>query len=59
MYASMGPKVNGKIFAMFVKGSFVTELPKERVDDLVQRNRSLLRSRTRQTDEGVGRLGRC
>ncbi len=27
--------VNGKIFAMLVKGKFVAKLPKERVDDLV------------------------
>jgi TfoX/Sxy family transcriptional regulator of competence genes len=36
MFASMGLKVNGKIFAMFVKGRFVTKLPKERVDELVR-----------------------
>ena len=27
--------VNGKIFAMLVKGKFVAKLPKERVDELV------------------------
>jgi TfoX/Sxy family transcriptional regulator of competence genes len=37
MFASMGLKTNGKIFAMFVKGKFVAKLPKERVDDLVRR----------------------
>jgi TfoX/Sxy family transcriptional regulator of competence genes len=36
MFASMGLKVNGKIFAMFVKGRFVAKLPKERVDELVR-----------------------
>jgi hypothetical protein len=28
-------KVNGKVFAMLVKGKFVAKLPKERVDQLV------------------------
>jgi TfoX/Sxy family transcriptional regulator of competence genes len=36
MFASMGLKVSGKIFAMFVKGRFVAKLPKERVDELVR-----------------------
>ena len=36
MFASMGLKVSGKIFAMLVKGKFVTKLPKERVDELVR-----------------------
>lgn len=28
--------VNGKIFAMFVRGCFVAKLPKERVDEIVR-----------------------
>jgi TfoX/Sxy family transcriptional regulator of competence genes len=36
MFASMGLKVNGKIFAMLVKGKFVTKLPQARVDELVR-----------------------
>ncbi len=36
MMASIGLKVNGKIFAMMVKGKFVAKLPKDRVDELVQ-----------------------
>jgi len=36
MMASVGLKVNGKIFAMMVKGRFVAKLPRERVDDLVR-----------------------
>jgi TfoX/Sxy family transcriptional regulator of competence genes len=35
MMASVGLKVNGKIFAMFVRGEFVAKLPKERVTELV------------------------
>ena len=36
MMASVGLKVNGKIFAMLVKGKFVAKLPKERVNELVE-----------------------
>ncbi len=36
MMASIGLKVNGKIFAMMVRGRFVAKLPKSRVDELVQ-----------------------
>jgi hypothetical protein len=50
MFASMGLKANGKIFAMFVKGKFVTKLPKERVDDLVRRGTGAY------FDPGHGRL---
>jgi TfoX/Sxy family transcriptional regulator of competence genes len=50
MFASMGLKVNGKIFAMFAKGSFVAKLPKERVDDLVRRGTGTY------FDPGHGRL---
>ena len=39
MFASMGLKVNGKIFAMHVKGKFVAKLPKERVDELVRQGK--------------------
>lgn len=36
MFASMGLKVNGKIFAMHVKGAFVAKLPRDRVEILVR-----------------------
>ncbi len=35
MFGSVGLKVNGKVFAMVVKGRLVVKLPKERVDELV------------------------
>jgi TfoX/Sxy family transcriptional regulator of competence genes len=35
MMASVGLKVNSKIFAMSVRGDFVAKLPKQRVDELV------------------------
>lgn len=35
MFGSVGLKVNGKVFAMLVKGKFVAKLPKERVAELV------------------------
>ena len=35
MFGSSGLKVNGKVFAMVVKGSLVAKLPKARVDELV------------------------
>jgi hypothetical protein len=35
MMASLGLKVNGKIFAMFVRTKFVAKLPKARIDELV------------------------
>ncbi len=35
MFGSTGLKVNGKVFAMLVKGKFVAKLPGERVDQLV------------------------
>jgi TfoX/Sxy family transcriptional regulator of competence genes len=36
MMASVGVKVNGKIFAMLVRGSFVAKLPRDRVNELVE-----------------------
>lgn len=36
MFGSSGLKVNGKVFAMMVKGGLVVKLPKERVEDLVK-----------------------
>jgi hypothetical protein len=42
--------VNGKIFAMLVKGKFVAKLPKERVDELVSRGNG------EYFDPGHGRL---
>jgi hypothetical protein len=35
MMASLGLKLNGKIFVMHVRGKLVAKLPKARVDDLV------------------------
>ncbi len=35
MFGSVGVKVNGKVFAMVVKGKLVVKLPKQRVDELV------------------------
>ena len=50
MFASMGLKVDGKIFAMHVKGAFVAKLPRERVDELVRLKRGT------HFDPGHGRL---
>jgi len=36
MMASVGLRVNGKIFAMIVRGKFVAKLPKPRVDEIVE-----------------------
>ena len=37
MFSSVGLNVNGKIFAMVVRGHLVVKLPKARVDELVDR----------------------
>jgi hypothetical protein len=50
MFASMGLKVDGKIFAMQVKGAFVAKLPRARVDELVRAKRAT------HFDPGHGRL---
>ncbi len=42
--------VNGKIFAMLVRGRFVAKLPKQRVDELVRRGKG------ERFDPGHGRL---
>jgi len=42
--------VNGKIFAMLVKGKFVAKLPKQRVDELVSAGKGVY------FDPGHGRL---
>jgi TfoX/Sxy family transcriptional regulator of competence genes len=36
LFASQGLKVDGRIFAMIVKGRLVVKLPKARVDELVE-----------------------
>ena len=50
MFAAMGLKVNGKIFAMHAQGKFVAKLPKERVDELVRGGKG------QYFDPGHGRL---
>jgi TfoX/Sxy family transcriptional regulator of competence genes len=40
MMAAPGLKVNGKIFAMLPRGSFVVKLPKARVDALIAAGRA-------------------
>jgi TfoX/Sxy family transcriptional regulator of competence genes len=50
LFASMGLKVDGKIFAMHSKGRFVAKLPKERVDELVRSGKG------EYFDPGHGRL---
>lgn len=41
MMASFGLKVNGKIFAMSVRGHFVAKLPRARIDALVAAGRGV------------------
>src|SRR5262247_932822 len=50
MMASLGLKVNAKIFAMMSKGKFVVKLPKDRVTRLVQSGQG------ERFDPGHGRL---
>ena len=50
MFACMGLKIRGKIFAMHVKGTFVAKLPRDRVDELVRRKH------VTHFDPGHGRL---
>ncbi len=50
MMSSYGLKVNGRIFAMFGRGRFVTKLPKERVDELISARKG------KRFDPGHGRL---
>jgi hypothetical protein len=50
MMASYGLRVNGKIFVMFPRGTFVAKLPKARVDALVASGDGV------QFDPGHGRL---
>jgi TfoX/Sxy family transcriptional regulator of competence genes len=50
LMASYGLKVNGRIFAMLVRGQLVTKLPKSRVDELVASGRG------ERFDPGHGRL---
>jgi TfoX/Sxy family transcriptional regulator of competence genes len=50
MFAAMGLKVNGKIFAMHANGKFVAKLPKDRVDELVRSGKG------EHFDPGHGRL---
>jgi TfoX/Sxy family transcriptional regulator of competence genes len=40
MFGAVGLKVNGKVFAMVVKGRLVVKLPKARVDALVRDRRA-------------------
>lgn len=35
MFGSSGLKINGKVFAMLVKGDLVVKLPRESVDELI------------------------
>jgi len=51
MMASIGLKVNGRIFAMLRQGRLVAKLPKARVDELVEAGRG-----SRFDPRGDGRL---
>ena len=50
MMSSYGLRINGKIFAMFGRGRFVTKLARERVDQLVSAGKG------ERFDPGHGRL---
>jgi len=52
MFGSIGLKVNGKVFAMVVKGRFVAKLPEARIDALVAAGRA------ERFDPGHGKLMR-
>jgi TfoX/Sxy family transcriptional regulator of competence genes len=52
MFGSPGLKVNGKVFACFVKGELVVKLPEERVDALVESGQG------ERFDPGMGRVMR-
>lgn len=55
MMSSCGLRINGKIFAMFSRGRFVTKLPRERVDQLVCAGKGeRFDPWSRKADEGVG-----
>lgn len=50
MMSSYGLRINGKIFAMFGRGRFVSKLPKPRVDELVHAGKG------QRFDPGHGRI---
>ena len=50
MFGSPGLKVNGKVFAVLVKGQLVVKLPRQRVDALVAAGQG------EYFDPGMGRL---
>jgi TfoX/Sxy family transcriptional regulator of competence genes len=50
LFSAMGLKVDGKIFAMVVKGRLVVKLPRQRVDELVDSGAA------ERFDPGHGRL---
>ena len=50
LMASYGPRINGKIFAMYGRNQFVVKLPKERVDELTTAGRC------KRFDPGHGRI---
>jgi TfoX/Sxy family transcriptional regulator of competence genes len=52
MFGSPGLKVNGKVFACFVKGKLVVKLPAERVDALTAAGKG------KHFDPGMGRVMR-
>jgi hypothetical protein len=52
MFGSPGLKVNGKVFACFVKGELVVKLPAERVDALTEADKG------EHFDPGMGRVMR-